>query len=130
LELRQRDPDVLINLAVVLHKKGKPQEALPLAQQAADAAPKRAYVLTELGEIQLDLGQYSDSYRAFERALDRDRRWPPTRLGLAGLYYNRGYFLEAIRFSLDFMARTDRDPERWVDERIRAQALIDQAQER
>jgi len=49
-EIHPRDPDALINLAVILHKNGRAAEALPLAQQAADAEPRKAYILAELGE--------------------------------------------------------------------------------
>src|SRR5437016_11119146 len=129
-QLRPRDPDALVNLAVVLHKQGHPAEALPLAQQAADIDARKAYILTELGEIQLDLSHYADAYRAFQRALARDRSWPPTRLGLAGLFYARGLYADAVRCGREFLNRTDSDPERWADERVRAQSLIQQAQMR
>jgi Tfp pilus assembly protein PilF len=132
LKLRPHDPVILNNLAVSLHKNGRPREALPLAQEAAGTAPAEAYVLTELADILRDLGDRKGAYEAYQRALARDHSWPPTLLGLARLYYACSFYMDAMRYGYDFLTHTDgeADLERWADERSAAQILIEQAKER
>jgi tetratricopeptide (TPR) repeat protein len=126
-QMRRDDPDVLHNYAVTLHDFGQLKEAFPLAKQAAAASPPRAYMLAELGEIYRDLGDYANSYRALQAALNRDRTWPSTYLGLAELFRALGRYPDAIHYGNEFLRRTEDTPRRWLKARGRAKGCVEES---
>ena len=117
LAIRPRDPDVLHNLSVVLHRHGRLTEALELARQATEADPGKGYVWTGLGDVCRDLGDYPGAYRAYQRALARSRSWAPTRLGLARLYFAVGRYSDTLRQAQVFLSSTEGDAARWARDR-------------
>ncbi|QYU66214.1 tetratricopeptide repeat protein [Leptolyngbya sp. 15MV] len=79
---------------VLLVEQKKPQDALPLAQQAAELAPGDPNVLDTLAAVQWTLGQRDDALRTLSRAV---RRYP-TDLERAGALLKLGRWqLEADR---------------------------------
>lgn len=79
---------------VLLVEQKKPQDALPLAQQAAELAPGDPNVLDTLAAVQWTLGQRDDALRNLSRAV---RRYP-TDLERAGALLKLGRWqLEADR---------------------------------
>ncbi len=64
------DYETMNNLAFLYSDKlGRPQDALPLAQKAADAFPNSYEVNDTLGVVQAKLGNYEDAVKRLGRAL-------------------------------------------------------------
>src|SRR5262249_559916 len=127
LAVDPRDPHACLNLAVLLHRFGRPQEALPLYEKAAALSPHKGYALPGLADILRGQGDFNGAYWLYQRALVRRPDWPPTRLGLARLSLARGEYADAILYARDFLRRTETERERWGRERGEAQELIRRA---
>ncbi|MBB6429300.1 tetratricopeptide repeat protein [Algisphaera agarilytica] len=93
LRLLDIDPDnieVLNNLAYILsHHLDKPDEALPMAQRAAEQAPTNAEILDTLGWIQYQLGNTENARATLERSVQA-RPIPANTLHLGRVYLETG----------------------------------------
>src|SRR5205807_8352949 len=130
LQVDPRDPHACLDLAVLLHRFGRPQEALPLYEKAAALSPRKGYALTGLADILRDQGDFNGAHWLYQRALVRRPDWAPTRLGLARLSFARGEYADATLYARDFLRRTEKERERWGRERGEAQGLIRRSEAR
>jgi tetratricopeptide (TPR) repeat protein len=70
--LTPEDPDLLNNLAVVLHQDGRPMEALPLLQFAVKLEPTLVAAHINLGNAMRSVGKRAGAVRAYRCAIDLD----------------------------------------------------------
>jgi len=70
--LTPEDPDLLNNLAVVLHADGRPMEALPLLQSAVKIEPTSVAAHINLGNAMRSVGERAGAVRAYRCAIGLD----------------------------------------------------------
>jgi tetratricopeptide (TPR) repeat protein len=63
---------IYFNLADLLQKEGRKDEAIRCYEQAIDAEPEPAYIYRELGIFYLRAQQYEEARQAFQMALDTE----------------------------------------------------------
>jgi tetratricopeptide (TPR) repeat protein len=105
LALNPRDPDALLNLAVLLHRMGRPGEALAQYQAAALAARQKGYVWAGLADGLRDQGGPGDlgaAYWLYQSALRRADEAPGALLGMARLLLIRASRSQGKRASRDY----------------------------
>jgi tetratricopeptide (TPR) repeat protein len=97
----------LNNLAYLLAvNRGKPADALSLAKQAAELAPKEATVLDTLAHIHQLLGRDAEALPLLYKARALDPREPYVQLHLALAYQRAGRKAEAGKLLHDLIATT------------------------
>jgi Flp pilus assembly protein TadD len=76
LQLAPGHPLILINHAAMLRRVGRPEAALPVLQDAVEAAPESVDAWRNLGSVALELGRFAQARTAIERALRLQPRDP------------------------------------------------------
>src|SRR5205085_1146201 len=73
LKINPRDAYSQAALARLLISEGKPQDALPLAREAANLTKRHDFPWSTVGDVHRVLGSYPDAVRAYREALVRNQ---------------------------------------------------------
>jgi tetratricopeptide (TPR) repeat protein len=109
-----RSPHMLVRLARALEGQGKLDEAATLLEEARQLAPDDLSVLTALGEVRTEQGQYQDAVAPLTEVVEREpgRAFPHFYLGVA--LRNIGRTEEALS-QLATAVHLDPTNERYLD---------------
>ena len=86
LETNADSPEVVYELATLLHQRGRHDEALVLFQRYRDLVPDDDQVLTQIGRCLGDVGRWAEAERSLRRALESSDE--------AVTFYDLGFVLE------------------------------------
>lgn len=96
LERQPGNPDALRLLALLAHQLGKPEIAAEYLTQAATARPNDAQIPTDMGVVQLALGNAAAAEQSFQQALAVNPGKATALLGLGNARYAQAKHEEAI----------------------------------
>ncbi|XP_067670555.1 protein O-mannosyl-transferase TMTC4-like [Haliotis asinina] len=96
LKLHPQYNDALINLAVILRKRGSALEAKGLLDRSISYRPESAEAWMNLGIVQVQLNNTGSSEASFLRSLQLDNRYTDCYYNLGNLYKSLGRHEEAI----------------------------------
>jgi predicted Zn-dependent protease len=127
LTIQPGHPWPLMQLAYEYLKRGEPQEALPHAKQAVEAAPKAFQARKALGQALLETGDVEGAIRELQAGIQLAPESPGLHYTLARAFQRAGRLEDAEKsrsefMRLDRMVRTIRSGEQSVGghiERIR-----------
>ena len=75
----------IVNQAIILRKKGKPQEAYDLLQNALLTHARNPYLLNQLGVVSRELGKFKQAQVSYETAIRIDEKYPMAHYNLGVL---------------------------------------------
>ena len=104
------NPEILTNIAVVLERQGRYEEALSYARSALSAAPPLAETLEVLGDISLARGDVRAAAAYFVAAVKREPAPVTAYRGAAAALERSGDYEAASRYLEHYIARVE-DPD-------------------
>ena len=105
----------LTNLGATLIKRGRPQDALDLLEQALAVAPDDSEALAHQGLAHADLGQASQALACFDRVLARDPQQRAARTQRAHALNRLQRYGEALGEVDHLLASTPGDAALWLE---------------
>ncbi|MBN2171822.1 MAG: tetratricopeptide repeat protein, partial [Candidatus Krumholzibacteriota bacterium] len=103
---RNRTSETLNNLAWLLQRKGRDEQALALVTEALALDARNASAWDTKAVISMGLGQFDEAQAALEKALALQPGSPHFILHMAQLYERRGLKTEALRLADPLLLRT------------------------
>jgi tetratricopeptide (TPR) repeat protein len=94
--VRPKDPEILTNLGIALHKAGRREEALARYRQALEAQPDYVSALNHLGSLLHEMGRLNDAIEVYGRVLRANPDSAAAHYHYANSLYAAGRGNEAI----------------------------------
>ncbi|MBP7829355.1 MAG: tetratricopeptide repeat protein [Kiritimatiellae bacterium] len=101
----RRSDSVLNDLAWILQMRGRHEESLKLAREAADLNPRNAASWDTIGVVLLHMQKPEEAQEALQRALALQPTHPHMILHMAEVYERRGMVTEAMQLAEPLTAR-------------------------
>lgn len=115
-------PLVYKNIGRSLYKTGRYTEAIKALKMSTQIAPNNSWTWYDLGEVVLDLGNYSDSIQAFNKSIEISQTRGTDRNdqaqafdGIGRVYSKRGDYVTAILKFDEATTLKDNYVEAWYD---------------